>query len=86
METITPITQLTPETPKQQLTINLNSQTLFSALLILLVFVSVAQTIQLFALKRTVATGIFSTPSANAATPSTPPAGGGALPNMVGGC
>lgn len=75
METITP-------TPKKELAINLNSQTLFSALLILLVFVSVAQMIQLFALQRTVATGIFSTPSANAASQQS----GGALPNMVGGC
>ena len=82
METIIPTTPLTPETPQKQLTLNLNSQTLFSALLILLVFVSVAQTIQLLALKRTVATGIFATPSASAATPST----NGALPNMVGGC
>ncbi len=82
METIIPTTPLIPDTPKKELTINLNSQTLFTALLILLVFVSVAQTIQLFALKRTVATGIFSTPSANAATPNS----NGALPNMVGGC
>lgn len=81
MDTTIPITPLTPEVPKKQLTINLSSQTLFSALLILLVFVSVAQTIQLFALKRTVSTGIFSAPSANAA-----PQSSGALPNMVGGC
>ena len=83
METTIPTAPpLTPETPQKQLTLTLNSQTLFSALLILLVFVSVAQTIQLFALKRTVSTGIFSTPPASAATPST----NGALPNMVGGC
>ena len=72
---------ITP-TPKKELVLTFNSQTFFSALLILLVFVSVAQTVQLFALKRTVATGIFSAPPANATTPST----NGALPNMVGGC
>lgn len=82
METTIPTTPLIPETSKKQLTINLSSQALFTALLILLVFVSVAQTVQLFALKRTVSTGIFSAPPANAATPS----GNGALPNMVGGC
>lgn len=82
METTIPTPPLIPEVPKKELTINLNSQTLFTALLILLIFVSAAQTIQLFALKRTVATGIFSAPPANAATPST----NGALPNMVGGC
>lgn len=76
---------LIPETPKKELVITFNAQTLFTALLILLVFVSALQTIQLVLLKRTVATGIFSTPSANAAT-SNPPAGGSALPNMVGGC
>lgn len=81
METTITTPPLTPEVPKKQLTINLNSQTLFSALLILLVFVSVAQTIQLFALKRTVSTGIFSAPPANPATPAN-----SALPNMVGGC
>ncbi|MBI4281278.1 hypothetical protein HY625_00485 [Candidatus Uhrbacteria bacterium] len=88
METTIPTTPLITEPPiqteipKKELTLNLNSQTFFSALLILLVFVSVAQMVQLIALKRTVSTGIFSTPSASAATPST----NSALPNMVGGC
>ncbi len=84
METI-PLTTERPiqtEVPKKELTINLSSHTFFTALLILLVFVSAAQTIQLIALKRTVATGIFTTPSANATAPST----NSALPNMVGGC
>ncbi len=82
METTIPTTPLTPETPQKQVTLTFNSQTFFTALLILLVFVSAAQMVQLFALKRTVSTGIFSAPSANAAAPSS----NGALPNMVGGC
>lgn len=69
-------------TSKKELTLTLNTQTFFTVLLVLLVLVSVAQTIQLFSLKRTVSTGIFSAPPANAATQNS----SGALPNMVGGC
>lgn len=71
-----------PSTPKKEPTINLNSHTFFTALLVLLIVVSAIQMVQLFALQRTVASGIFSAPAANAA----PSQSGGAVPQMVGGC
>lgn len=81
METKHESTMPINDTPKKkEFTITINSQAVFSILVVVLVAVSLIQTTQLIALKRAVSTGIFNVQPANAAST------GGALPNMVGGC
>lgn len=83
METTNETAATTDNAPKKkELTITINSQVVYSILVVVLVVVSLVQTIQLIALKRTVSTGIFNVQPANAASNSS----NGALPNMVGGC
>lgn len=65
---------------KKEVTITINSQVVYSILVVVLVVVSLVQTTQLIALKGAVSTGIFNVQPANAAST------GSALPNMVGGC
>lgn len=81
METTNETSVTTNDAPKKkELTITINSQVVYSILVVVLVVVSLVQTTQLIALKRTVSTGIFNAQPVNAAST------GSVLPNMVGGC